>query len=189
MSVYEGEFAFVLGMVEHKGLLDGRTVSMDSTQLEANAAMKSIVRRESGEDWRAYVKRHRRRVRGRRGRWLKRLRSERAERSFAHSCVTGGARRTWLCGLENVRKRYMAHTAGQNLSTLMRAVCGIGTPRTLQGAAAALLALAKTVTVARLVPRAVLAAVLGLLAHFIQFASPTAVAFRFGPQDAPDLIS
>ena len=57
LAVYEGVFAFVLGMVESEGLLDGRTVSVDSTQLEANAAMKSIVRRASGESWRTYVKR------------------------------------------------------------------------------------------------------------------------------------
>lgn len=30
---------------------------MDSTLIEANAAMKSIVRKESGEDWRAYLQR------------------------------------------------------------------------------------------------------------------------------------
>jgi transposase len=30
---------------------------VDSTTLEANAAMKSIVRKETGEDWKAYLKR------------------------------------------------------------------------------------------------------------------------------------
>ncbi len=30
-------------------------MGVDSTTLEANAAMKSIVRRDTGEDWQAYV--------------------------------------------------------------------------------------------------------------------------------------
>ena len=33
------------------------TVAVDSTTLEANAAMKSIVRRDSGEDWKEYLRR------------------------------------------------------------------------------------------------------------------------------------
>jgi len=32
-------------------------VGVDATTLEANAAMKSIVRRESGEDWKEYLRR------------------------------------------------------------------------------------------------------------------------------------
>ena len=35
----------------------GRQVGVDATTLEANAAMKSIVRRDSGEDWKEYLKR------------------------------------------------------------------------------------------------------------------------------------
>jgi len=38
-----------------KDLVSGKTVGVDSTLLEANAAMKSIVRRDSGEDWKEYV--------------------------------------------------------------------------------------------------------------------------------------
>src|SRR5438034_1342908 len=38
-----------------KGLLAGKAVGVDSTTPEANAAMKSIVRKDTGEDWRAYV--------------------------------------------------------------------------------------------------------------------------------------
>ena len=56
LEVHEEVFGFVLGMVEEEGLLSGRTVSVDSTTLEANAAMKSIVRKESGEGWMEYVK-------------------------------------------------------------------------------------------------------------------------------------
>ena len=89
------------------------------------------------------VYRNRRRYRGERGRRLSRKRSEYAERSFAHVCNTGGARRTWLRGLLNVAKRYWVTVAGRNLGVLMRALFGIGTPRGLQRVAAALLAAAK----------------------------------------------
>ena len=41
---------------EH-GLLKGKTVAVDATFLEANAAMKSIVRRDTGENWGKYIKR------------------------------------------------------------------------------------------------------------------------------------
>jgi len=37
--------------------LKGKTVAVDSTTLEANAAMKSIVRRDTGEDWNEYLRR------------------------------------------------------------------------------------------------------------------------------------
>jgi transposase len=75
---------------------------------------------------------NRRRTRGARGKQLQRLRSERVERSFAHVCETGGARRTWLCGLDNLRKRYQIAAAAHNLGVLMRSLFGIGTPRGLQ---------------------------------------------------------
>ena len=52
-SVYDKVFVFVLGMLEEKGLLRGKAVAIDATTLEANAAMKSIVRKDSGEDWKA----------------------------------------------------------------------------------------------------------------------------------------
>ena len=38
-------------------------------------------------------------------------------------------RRTWLRGRENVKKRYLLHVAGHNLSLLMRQLIGAGTPR------------------------------------------------------------
>ena len=89
---------------------------------------------------------NRQRVCGRRGRRLSRLRSEFAERSFAHSCETGAGRRTWLRGHENVTKRYSVHMAGRNLGVLMRKLFGIGTPRGLQGRLAALCALLAVLT-------------------------------------------
>ena len=79
------------------------------------------------------VYRNRRRVRGNRGRKLGRLRSEHAERSFAHVCETGATRRLWLRGKENVTKWYLMRVAACNLSVIMRALFKIGTPRGLQG--------------------------------------------------------
>lgn len=81
---------------------------------------------------------NRRRVTGHRGRALSRQRSEFVERSFAHTCETGSARRTWLRGTVNVAKRYLIHVAARNLGVMMRALFGIGTPRSLQGRARAL---------------------------------------------------
>ena len=66
------------------------------------------------------------------GKRLQRRRSELVERSFAHVCETGGARRTWLRGLLNVRKRYTIVAAGRNLGLLMRKLFGVGKPRCLQ---------------------------------------------------------
>ena len=56
-EVFDEVFQFVLGIAADKKLLSGQTVGVDSTLLEANAAMKSIVRRDTGEDWKAYVTR------------------------------------------------------------------------------------------------------------------------------------
>jgi len=54
-SVFDKVFVFVLGLLEQKGLLRGKSVAIDATTLEANAAMKSIVRKDSGEDWKQYL--------------------------------------------------------------------------------------------------------------------------------------
>ncbi len=56
-EVFEEVFQFVLKIAEQKKLLAGKTVGVDSTMLEANAAMKSIVHRDTGEDWKQYVTR------------------------------------------------------------------------------------------------------------------------------------
>lgn len=286
IEVHEEVFAFALKLAEEKGLLKGKTIAVDSTTLEANAAMKSIVRKDTGEDYKAYLKglaeeagieeptdddlrrfdkersdkkvsneewesktdpasritkmkdgtthlaykaehavdlesdfvvtaqiysadrsdhdtlketvilaqkkliesgsdvaveevvadkgyhkaenlawaesmglrtyiperedkhrrrwtdkpneekkavySNRRRVRGDRGKRLGRQRSELVERTFAHVCETGGARRSWLKGLIDVSKRYLIHVAARNLGLLMRKLFGIGTPRSLQ---------------------------------------------------------
>jgi transposase len=85
------------------------------------------------ESWRQATTRNRRRVKGDRSKRLQKKRSEYVERSFAHVCETGGGRRTWLRGLENVTKRYVVQVAAHNLGLLMRKLFGVGKPRTLQG--------------------------------------------------------
>ena len=55
-SVFDKVFVFVLSLLEDKGLLRGKAVAIDATTLEANAAMKSIVRKDSGEDWKEYLR-------------------------------------------------------------------------------------------------------------------------------------
>jgi transposase len=286
LEIHEQVFVFVLKIAEEKKLLRGKTTAVDSTTLEANAAMKTIVRKDSGEDWKKYLTRlaqaagienptdeelrrfdkkrkgkkvsnddwqsrtdpgsriakmkdgtthlaykaehvvdlesdlvlaatvtpanhsdretmcdsvaqaqlnlqaagstteiedvaadkgyhkastlelaqilgwrtyipeqkrkhrsrwtdkpaelkaavygNRRRVRGQRSKRLQRLRSEFTERSFAHVCETGGARRTWLRGLLKVMKRYLIQVAARNLGLIMRKLFGMGTPRGLQ---------------------------------------------------------
>ena len=56
-EVFEQVFAFILGLLVEHGLVKGKTLAVDSTTLEANAAMKSIVRRDTGENWREYLRR------------------------------------------------------------------------------------------------------------------------------------
>jgi transposase len=56
-EVYDEVFQFVLKLAAEKKLLSAKTVGVDSTLLEADAAMKSIVRRDTGEDWKEYVTR------------------------------------------------------------------------------------------------------------------------------------
>lgn len=76
---------------------------------------------------------NRRRIRGNRGRRLVRRRSEYVERPFAHCYETGGLRRVWLRGTQNIQKRLCVHAGAFNLGILMRSLTGRGTPRGLLG--------------------------------------------------------
>ena len=316
-EVFEEVFQFVLKIAEVKKLLSGKTVGVDSTMLEANAAMKSIVRRDTGEDWKEYVTRlmkeegvidkdheptdeevrrydkqrknkkvsneewvsqsdpesritqmkdgrthlaykaehvvdlhadlvlaaevcpatapdtvtmvdsvmnarvnleaagseeaieevaadkgyhaadklelcefvgvrsyipepkrkyerqwtdkpaefqravynNRRRMRRKKGKQLQRTRSEYCERTFAHICDSGGARRTWLRGLLNVTKRYLIAAAAHNLGRILRNLFGIGKPKSLQ-VESALTALVQTIPYS---VQATLTTVLGMM--------------------------
>jgi transposase len=281
-SVFDQVFVFVLRLLEEKGLLQGKAVAIDATTLEANAAMKSIVRKDTGEDWKEYLRglakaegienpteedlrrldrgrkdkkvsnaqwesptdrdsriakmkdgrthlaykaehavdlaseaivattvtfadksdpqsgpvtlslaeanlvlagretkmaeavmdkgyhdnslltdlavrgvrtyiperrqktrrwtdkpaaqeqafrANRQRVRGKKGRRLNRWRSERCERTFAHVCETGGGRRAWVRGQNNVSKTHTLKCAAYNLGLLLRKVWGMRKPR------------------------------------------------------------
>ncbi len=55
-EVHDAMFVFVLKLADQKGMLKGKTVAVDSTLLEADAAMKSIVRRDTGDDWKTYLR-------------------------------------------------------------------------------------------------------------------------------------
>ena len=57
LDLHEEVFVFVLKVLAQKGVLRGKTIGVDATTLEANAAMKSIVRRDTGESWREYIRR------------------------------------------------------------------------------------------------------------------------------------
>lgn len=70
-----------------------------------------------------------------------RRRGERLERTFAHAYDTGGMRRTYLRGHDNILKRVLVHASGLNLGLVMRRLIGVGSPRGLQGRLAALIAL------------------------------------------------
>ena len=49
-------FSWVLGLLSESGLVSGKTVGVDATTLEANAALRSIVRRDTGEDYEEFVR-------------------------------------------------------------------------------------------------------------------------------------
>jgi transposase len=82
---------------------------------------------------RAAVYGNRRRICGERGKALLRRRGELLERSFAHAYETGGMRRVYLRGRNNVLKRVLIHVGALNLSLVMRKLVGKGTPRGWQG--------------------------------------------------------
>ena len=48
-------FGWVLGVLADRGLLPGKMVGVDATTLEANAAMRSIVRRDNGQRYEAFL--------------------------------------------------------------------------------------------------------------------------------------
>jgi len=72
-----------------------------------------------------------------RGQRLLRQRGELLERPNAHLYETGRRRRTHLRGHPNTLKRLLVHVGGFNLELLMWQLTGVGTPRSLQGRAAA----------------------------------------------------
>jgi transposase len=57
VETHQAVFVWVLAMLAQRGLLRGRTIGIDATTLEANAALRSIVRRDSGEAYEEFLKR------------------------------------------------------------------------------------------------------------------------------------
>jgi transposase len=55
-STHKLIFDWVLEQLARAGLVKGKTMGVDSTTLEANAAMKSIVRRDTGDNYLDYLK-------------------------------------------------------------------------------------------------------------------------------------
>jgi hypothetical protein len=95
------------------------------------------------------------------------------ERSFAHVCETGGARRVWLWGIEKVRKRYLIAAVAHNLGCLMRALFGMGTPRGLQRAAGALAELMRATPVTQMAFWSLLKFVGRIVSHQNSFLTST----------------
>jgi transposase len=56
-DTHQKVFSWVLEQLARAGLVKGKTMGVDSTTLEANAAMRSIVRRETGENYLEFLKR------------------------------------------------------------------------------------------------------------------------------------
>src|SRR5580658_2831198 len=51
LETHRQVFGWVLGLLADRGLIRGKRVGIDATTLEASAAMRSIVRRDSGESY------------------------------------------------------------------------------------------------------------------------------------------
>src|SRR5580692_9663681 len=56
LETHKAVFRWVLKILDEEGLISGRTISIDATTLEANAALKSIVRRDNGQGYNEYLK-------------------------------------------------------------------------------------------------------------------------------------
>ena len=57
LETHEAVFTWVLQQLADAGLVQGKTLGIDATTLEANAAMRAIVRRDTGEDYQTFLTR------------------------------------------------------------------------------------------------------------------------------------
>jgi transposase len=55
LETHQEIFAWVLRVLAERGLLKGKTIGIDATTLEANAALRSIVRRDTGDGYEAFL--------------------------------------------------------------------------------------------------------------------------------------
>jgi transposase len=143
-AVIDGETAVIDEIVADKGyhsnqvLVDLAALDLRTYIAEPDRGRRKWKRKAAARD---AVYANRRRIRGARGLALQRRRSERLERPNAHLYETGGMRRTHLRGHTNILKRLLVHVGGFNLGLFMRTRFGIGTPRSLQGRVAMIVAL------------------------------------------------
>src|SRR3989454_6552738 len=126
-------------LVTDKGYHSSAVVQrMKSYEVRSYIPEKKQKGRRDWQDKRAEqqaVYANRRRVRGDYGKSLLRRRGELIERSFAHCYETGGMRRCYLRGRENILKRQLVHVGAFNLSLILRKLLGAGTPRELKNRA------------------------------------------------------
>jgi transposase len=57
LETHQAVFTWVLQRLADAGLVKGKTIGLDATTLEANAALRSIVRRDTGESYEAFLTR------------------------------------------------------------------------------------------------------------------------------------
>jgi transposase len=56
LDTHRKVFTWVLGVLADRGLVKGQRIAIDATTLEANAAMRSIVRCDTGESYEAFLR-------------------------------------------------------------------------------------------------------------------------------------
>jgi transposase len=57
LETHQGVFDWMLCVLAKEGVLQGKTLGVDATTLEANAALRSIVRRDTGESYEQFLTR------------------------------------------------------------------------------------------------------------------------------------
>ena len=55
LETHQAVFTWIVQRLAEAGLVKGQTVGIDATTLEANAALRSIVRRDTGESYQAFL--------------------------------------------------------------------------------------------------------------------------------------
>lgn len=55
LETHQAVFTWVLSVLDGAGLIKGKTIGVDATTLEANAAMRSIVRRDDGRTYQTFL--------------------------------------------------------------------------------------------------------------------------------------
>jgi transposase len=117
LETHQEVFQEILKFLANHGLIDGKTLGVDGTTLEANAAMRSIVRRDTGEGYQEFL-------------------TKLAKESGIETPT-----REDLARLDKKRKnkRTIIHAAGFNIGLLMRVSYGLRKPRSGSGVVRALI--------------------------------------------------